>query len=236
MLLDCCPENENNKLPTPVLKIMPSEDVSLLSANKSTPLWRETYELIEKHLYALRTLKSRFFSDVVADAKIYDKLISTSQYELLLASRNDFHMLCDDLNRTRVSFGSAVIGRDNVICIVLADVHEKMEKLMNRIELFKNAQAMDQDDGTADLFEKRVKKLINTILIAIQKLYKKDYPKRVHEEQTEPLKEGHLKELLMKSLQENVDLLNMAEVGREARYLIKLLTKNSSSLRKSRKT
>ncbi len=231
-MLNSCPENDDSVLPTPVVKLDGNEN-SLLLTNKNSYLWKDVYNKIEQHLLTILNLRRKFFSAVVLTSdygKIYDKLVTQGQYEIMFQEVDKLHKFRADLNSIVTLFGLDGRQHCNVLCKGVVDLESRIEDLLDSVEEARTVELLESEVDVMG-YEKRVENLRKKMLLCIQKLYKNyvlEKEKVSEDENDGGLTKCHLKDAILKSLDEEIGVCDMVKVCRRIRGLIKQILKNSS--------
>lgn len=222
-------------LPTPILKLS-DNDRSMLNTFRSTQLWKEIYDKIEHHLQIVQVLKTKFFAKIVTTfsfANIYDQFVIPQQYDIIFNEKETLVKIQTDLKTIVASFVVDEYYQHNVLCSGITKIQSTLENLLTSINTCRVKTNMNREIDPS-VCQKRVENVKKGILLCIQKLYKKylsDNENLVNENVDERgIKKSHMKDVLLKSLNEEFELLNMMNMSKRVRRLIMIIVKEYSNL------
>lgn len=238
IILDCCPNTDSPAVPFLKLK---EDDSPMLYAKKYTPLWNEMHVLAENNLKLLEKLQSQFFSNTVPtfkNSKIYDHLLTRQQCNIIFKKCDEFENILSSLKKIKNAFCYQEKQQHNSLLGGIDELQQRIEDLLNTKKMFQVEEIISDDD--ADICENKIENLRKKILLGVQKVYKKyiadkENFEEQHESDTNPVKENHLKNELMKSLHDEIDILDIDNVCKRIYGLIKKILQGSVKNKLSRK-
>lgn len=205
----------------------------MLYATKSSPLWKEIRNKVETNLTKLNSLQNRFFFKIIStskSSKVYDKIITKHQYEIIINCGPEFDNILQDLNFIKSSFCYREYEQYNSLLGGIEEAQRMVTDLLNSKDEYQIPDTSSNCD--IDTYEKKTENLRKKIQLCIQKIYKshiadKDYSDTNGDVEINPIRENHLKDELLKSLDEDVTMLDMKNVSKRIFGLINLLMKSN---------
>ncbi|XP_065212438.1 midasin [Planococcus citri] len=223
VVLDCCPSTDSESVPFLKLK---DNDGPILYATKSSPLWKEIRDKVETHLRSLNALQNRFFLKIIStlkSSKVYDKMITKHQYEVIMNCDREFNDLLQDLSFIKSSFCCQDYDQSNSL---LGGIEEVERMLMDLLKAKNDFHTPDADASCdTNTCEKKLENLRKKILLSVQKVFKKHTADKENfgagcDDEANPIRENHLKDELIKSLDEYIATLDVKNVSKRVFGLI----------------
>lgn len=228
ILLNCCPEKNSTILRTPVLKM--DLNYTILQTEKLSSVWTEVCDKIRNHIEILEKLKSRFSEIILTRDNIafYGRLVTRKQYVIIIEECDTLLRIREDLKNIRSIFGLFDNKISESLCSKLVYVEKLFDHVLELVAKRKEDPFIKCDDTSS--YQTKIQKLMNVMLVSIQKLFKKY---RVDEnnysvigETFEELRENHLKDIILKSLNEDIDSLSILYVCTQSQKISEAFLKN----------
>lgn len=226
IILDSCPSTDSVSVPFVKLH---ENDSPMLYVRKFSSLWNEIHSKAENDLEKLESLQRKLFTGVIStisSSKIYENLITKNQYYVITRESDEFENILQNLRSIKVAFCYREYKQSNALLGGIDRLEQMVENLLDSkksLEISKTTELLG-----VDVCEKKVENLQKKILLCVQKIYKKyimdkeNFAKE-HDADVNPIKENHLKDELLKSLNDEVDILDIEKVYKRGYGLIRKL-------------
>lgn len=176
-------------------------------------------------------LKSRFYSDIILTCNniaVYGRLITRKQYVIIIEECDTLLRIREDLKSIRSLFGLFDHKISESLCSKLVYIEKLFDHVLELVAKRKEDPFIKCNDACR--YQTKIQKLMNVMLVSIQKLFKKY---RVDEnnysvigETFEELRENHLKGIILKSLNEDIDSLSILYVCKQSQKILEAFLKN----------